>query len=119
MISERHCWHYAVPQGSASLYLNAQDCKIRVTRWKKPEIMIEAVLTPAQAWRIKRDQDENGVYMVIHGRKLFKKFRQAALEIYIPEQSETVFKLDDCDLQLANLKGGFNMSQAEQGLILS
>ena len=102
MAFERRTYHFKVTTPCA-LYLNTEYSHVQIIRHDAPEIIIETALQAGFGWRVQTDQDEAGVYIVAKRRVLVGEIASAQFTISLPQEVETILKLEHCALTLLNI----------------
>ena len=106
---------------ATTFYLRATRAEVRISRWTLPRIEVQVHLEAAFGWRVASEQDEAGVYMVAHRRRVIGQVSNALFAIAVPQDAYLILRLDGGRLALENLEGTLQIpppDAAEQPLYL-
>jgi hypothetical protein len=80
--------------GPITCYLRAEKADVHITRWLLPRVEVQVNLEGAFGWRLAADQDEAGVYLVAHRRRLLGEFSSALFTLAVPHDAHLLLKLE-------------------------
>ncbi len=92
-------------QGPITFYLRAENADVRIVRWNRPRVEVSLRLEAAFGWRLMADQDEAGVYVVAHRRRMLGKLSSAAFSIIVPDDAYLALRLQDGRVALEHVTG--------------
>jgi len=95
-----------------TFFLRAENADVRIMRWDAPRVEVRALLEGAFGWRMATDQDEAGIYVVAHRRRLLGEFASALFDVVVPRETHLILKLDDGRLTLAHVNGTLHVPPA-------
>ena len=103
-------------QNTITFYLRAEKADVRVVRWQIPRVEVTVRLEGSFGWRVAADQDESGVYVVAHRRRVVGEFSSALFQVVVPEDAHLMLKLENGRVTLDNINGTLNIAppDAEQ-----
>ena len=104
MTRTRRTYVFPVPE-PVTFFLRAENADVRIMRWDAPRIEVRTLLERSFGWRVATDQDEAGVYVVAHRRKLVGEFSSALFEVVVPHETHLLLKLADGRVSLAHVNG--------------
>jgi hypothetical protein len=96
--------------GPLSLYLQAEHCEVRISRWAQPKIEVQAQLQAAFGWRLVTDQDEAGVYLVARRRAVVGGLSSAAFSLWVRPDTDLILKLNDGRIVIEGVEGLVNIT---------
>ena len=101
---DRRTYMFHVPE-SITFFLRAENADVRIMRWDVPRVEVRTLLEGAFGWRVATDQDEAGVYVVAHRRRLVGDFSSALFDVVVPREMHLVLKLDDGRVTMEHVNG--------------
>lgn len=104
----RHTYVFNTPD-PITFFLRADRADVRVVRWDMPRVELRVRLEGAFGWRVATDQDEAGVYVVAHRRRLVGEFSSALFDVAVPQATHLVLKLDDGRVTLEHVHGSLQV----------
>ena len=104
MTRARRTFVFHVPT-SITFFLRAENADVRIFRWDAPRVEVRTLLEGSFGWRVATDQDEAGVYVVAHRRRLVGEFSSALFDVVVPHDTHLVLKLDNGKVSLAHVNG--------------
>lgn len=96
-------WYQFAVAPPITFYADVEHATLRITRWQKAEIHLQATLQAGFGWQIATEQDSAGVYCVAKRRAIVGSIGRAQFVVSVPLETYLVLKLTHCDLQLAGL----------------
>ena len=97
-------------QNAITFFLRAEKADVRVVRWRIPRVEVTVRLEGSFGWRIATDQDESGVYVVAHRRRVVGEFSSALFQVVVPEDAHLMLKLDNGRVTLDHVNGTLNIA---------
>lgn len=91
--------------GPITFYLRAEKADVRIVRWQLSRVEVSLRLEAAFGWRVAAEQDENGVYVVAHRRRVIGELSSAVFAVAVPEDAHLAIKLEDGRVTLDNVAG--------------
>lgn len=91
--------------GPITFYLRAEKADVRVVRWNLPKVEVSLLLEAAFGWRMVAEQDDAGVYVVAHRRRMLGNFSSAMFSVVLPNDAHLALKLDDGRVTLDHIDG--------------
>ncbi len=91
--------------GPITFYLRAEKADVHIARWKLPKVELSVRLEGAFGWRVAAEQDEAGVYVAAHRRRVIGEFSSALFSVIVPHDAHLALKLEDGQVRLANVSG--------------
>ncbi len=102
-------------EGAVTLYLQAQQSAVRLSRHDEPQITVQVQLQPAFGWRIATDQDENGVYVVAARRPLIGSLASALFTVTLPPATHVILRLSGGQVTLEGVDGTVEIAPSADG----
>jgi hypothetical protein len=115
IVDERRNYHFRV-NGPTTLYIEADRADVRAMRWNQPQIEFAVSLQIAPGWLFQTEQDEAGVYIVAKRRPMVGGIGNAHFELYMPEDTYLITKLNGGTLCLQNVQGTLAIAPPGQGM---
>lgn len=91
--------------GPVTFYLRAEKADVQIARWKLPKVEVSVRLEGAFGWRLAAEQDDAGVYVVAHRRRVLGEFSSALFSVVVPHDTHLALKLEDGQVRLVNVNG--------------
>jgi hypothetical protein len=91
--------------GPITFYLRAEKADVRIVRWQFARVEVSLHLEVAFGWRVAAEQDENGVYVVAHRRRVIGELSSAVFAVAVPQDTHLVLKLEDGRVTLDDVAG--------------
>lgn len=88
-----------------TFYLHIEHAEVVIARRDAPDIDVVAMLQAPFGWRIETDQDEVGVYMVVHRRPVVGGLSGAVLHIAVPQAAHVTIKAVDARVSVDGVRG--------------
>jgi hypothetical protein len=101
---ERRSYVFNTPEPT-TFYLRAERASVSIRRWAQARIEVQLRLDAAFGWNVATDQDEAGVYVVAHRRRVIGGMSRALFEIALPQPTYLMLKLHQGKLILEDLDG--------------
>jgi hypothetical protein len=104
MTRTRRTFVFHVPE-TITFFLRAENADVRIMRWDAPRVEVRTLLEGSFGWRVATDQDEAGVYVVAHRRRLFGDFSSALFDVVVPRETHLLLKLDNGRVSMEHVNG--------------
>lgn len=91
--------------GPITFFLRAENVDVRVVRWDIPRVEVSVMLEASFGWRIAADQDESGVYVVAHRRKVIGELSSAQFHVVVPQDTYLSLKLEKGRVMMEHING--------------
>ena len=91
--------------GPITFYLRAEKADVRIVRWQMARVEVNLRLEAAFGWRVAAEQDENGVYVVAHRRRVIGELSSAVFAVAVPDDAHLAIKLEDGRVTLDDVVG--------------
>lgn len=96
-----------------TLYLQAENCEVRLMRWTEGRVEVTAQMQVHFGWRLVTDQDDSGVYVVAKRRPVVGNLASAVFTVVVPESTYLVFKLTSGQIKFEHVNGTIEISPQE------
>lgn len=91
--------------GPITFYLRAEKAHVHIARWHLPKVEVSLRLEGAFGWRMAADQDEAGVYVVAHRRRVLGGLSSALIAATVPHDAHLTLKLEDGQVTFEQVEG--------------
>ena len=91
--------------GPITFFLRAENVDVRIVRWQIPRVEVSMKLEASFGWRIAAEQDESGVYIVAHRRKVLGGFSSAQFQVIVPQDTYLSLKLQKGRVMMEQING--------------
>jgi hypothetical protein len=98
-----------------TFYADVEHATLRIARWQKAEIQVQATLQAGFGWQIATEQDNAGVYWVAKRRAVVGSIGQAQFSAYVPVDTYLVLKLVQCHVEFQDLTQTLHIPPAASG----
>lgn len=88
-----------------TFYLHADYADVTINRWDEAQITVKAKVQASFGWRIKTDQDADGVYIVAVPRADLGRVLSVSFEVFVPQDTYLLLKLKDGKCTLGDING--------------
>lgn len=92
-----------------TFYLHADYADVTINRRDETQITVKARFQASFGWRIKTDQDTDGVYIVAVPRADLGRVLSASFEVFVPQDTYLLLKLKDGKCTLGNINGAIEI----------
>lgn len=101
------------------VYVQVAGAAVRLRRWDQPQVELTVRLVLPVGWRMATEQDEVGVYVVAHRRRMIGGLSGGTFEVVAPHSAHVILNLDDCAVHLGNVSGTLELPPSAPGAPLS
>jgi hypothetical protein len=101
--------------GPITFYLRAEKADVHIARWELSRVEIRLKLEGKFGWRVAADQDDVGVYLAAHRRRVIGGLSSALFEVVVPQDAYLVLNLTGGRVTLENVNGTLHVPPLNPG----
>jgi hypothetical protein len=88
---------------------------VHIARWELSRVEIRLKLEGKFGWRVAADQDDVGVYLAAHRRRVIGGLSSALFEVVVPQDAYLVLNLTGGRVTLENVNGTLHVPPLNPG----